>query len=491
MRFRTALYGFVLLAGGVALSFSEANVQSTQVGNNPRGLAVGDVDADGQSELVVANFGAPSFIGQDLPASQLGSLQVFSRSGSSLALKAESSVGAGPRGVAVLPDGHIVVSLYGENLLKTFFCKSGHLTETQSIPVAARPVGLAAGNGVVAVASYGEPKVSIFGLGPNDLLGEKVELTTLPGTTAVAIGRMFGRSLPEVVVACLASDKVLVLSSDTSALSGYRIEKTLSLPQGTGPADLRLEDVDGDGTLDIIAVLFGGKSVAVFQQKVAGSFESPVITKLAGASPNGLTVVSQGKGLSPLVAVAERDSDLVEMFVWESGRLEPVATLPLEATPTAMGPVEIACLSNVGASPLWVVTHMRSGTLRMIAQGSITTLRTASPVETPTERVTPTPEPQKQPLSDQTTLLFPNPLRGKGQVTIQYTVDEALPVEVRIFDLMGRLVWNQTVPAGMLGTNQLVWDARNSASVPVASGAYVCRIASGSRVVTKKVFIIR
>ncbi len=489
MRFRKTLWFLVLSLSVVALSLAVTSWQSVPSGSNPRGIAVGDVDKDGVADLVVANFGAPSFIGQDMKDAKPGTLQVFTASGSSLALKAETEVGIGPRGVAVMPNGSVVVSLYGEDLLKVYRYKSGKLTLTQSVATSVRPVGLAVGNGVVAVASYGDSKVCLFPMDNDDKLGARVDVATLPGTTAVAIGALSSKALPDVAVACLSSDKILILSAEGGEVAGYKVATTLSLPQGQGPADLRLEDIDGDGLTDIAAVLFGGKGVAVFPGRSGGEFGDPVITKLAGACPNGLSVVRQ-EGAPPLVAVAERDSDLIETFVWKDGRLELSESLPLEATPSPMGPVEVVGYAPAGKGSYWVASHMRSGTLR-VAQRAVPVAASSALVSS--ARVVSTPVAGFAPLSDQTLLVYPNPYRGKGKITIQFSLDALRTVDIRVFDLVGRQVWSTTVMEGSLslGENRLTWDALGASKAPLASGAYVCRVASGGQVATKKVFIVR
>jgi hypothetical protein len=296
--------------------------------------------------------------------------------------------------------------------------------------------------------------------------------------------------------------------ASSSGIGSYSIVKTLNLPQGSGPADLRLEDVDGDGRMDLVAVLFSGKSIAVFRQDASGDFGEPVITKLTGVSPNGLTVLKQGSG-TPLVAVAERDSDLVELFAWDSGLLALKASFAVDPTPAGMGPVEVAFLrARSGGKTMLAVSHMRSGTIRLVGSDQMahvasaevavtptqTTTPVVSPTETPSPRNTATPETSEAlPLSDQTTLAYPNPYRGNGVLTIQFTLDETASVDVRIFDLMGRPVWSSVLPAGsaQMGLNRLTWDGHSSSKVPLATGVYVCHIVSGKHVASKKVFIVR
>ena len=46
------------------------SVTTLEAGMSPRGLAAGDVFGNGTLDLLVANFGSPTFIGQSTPASR-------------------------------------------------------------------------------------------------------------------------------------------------------------------------------------------------------------------------------------------------------------------------------------------------------------------------------------------------------------------------------------------------------------------------------------
>jgi len=75
-------------------------------------------------------------------------------------------------------------------------------------------------------------------------------------------------------------------------------------------------------------------------------------------------------------------------------------------------------------------------------------------------------------------------------VNLRFTLDEAATVDIQIFSLTGRMVW-ETKLWGNAGRNETVWPAVNLKNAAVASGAYVCRISDGKHSVTRKIFIAR
>jgi len=145
------------------------------------------------------------------------------------------------------------------------------------------------------------------------------------------------------------------------------------------------------------------------------------------------------------------------------------------------------------AAILLISELLRPDLIALIVMVILGLVGTVSPTETPSPRSMETPVTSVgAPLSDKTTLAYPNPFRGDGNVTIQFTLDDSAAVDVKIFDLMGRPVWSGGLPAGsgQIGLNKLMWDGRNASKVPVATGAYVCRITSGRHAVTKKIFVV-
>jgi hypothetical protein len=73
---------------------------------------------------------------------------------------------------------------------------------------------------------------------------------------------------------------------------------------------------------------------------------------------------------------------------------------------------------------------------------------------------------------------FPNPFNS--DTFIRYGIPQASEVRLEIFDVLGRSVRVlHSGPAGE-GWHEELWDSRDSKGIPVASGAYIVRLAADS-----------
>jgi hypothetical protein len=85
----------------------------------------------------------------------------------------------------------------------------------------------------------------------------------------------------------------------------------------------------------------------------------------------------------------------------------------------------------------------------------------------------------------------PNPFNPT--TTIEYEIDAAAAVELRIYDAAGRLV--RVLLAGerivTAGAHRALWDGRDDAGRTVSSGLYVVQLASGGRTATRKMLLLR
>jgi hypothetical protein len=84
--------------------------------------------------------------------------------------------------------------------------------------------------------------------------------------------------------------------------------------------------------------------------------------------------------------------------------------------------------------------------------------------------------------------VHPNPFSGETQ--IQFALDEADHVSIRVYDAAGRLI--TTVYSGWAdgGLNQIAWNRRDAKGLRVSSGIYFCRLMSGNNSVTRKLIAI-
>lgn len=77
------------------------------------------------------------------------------------------------------------------------------------------------------------------------------------------------------------------------------------------------------------------------------------------------------------------------------------------------------------------------------------------------------------------------------QTRIRFTLFDAAPVRLDVYDVRGRLVRSLVAGTRAAGTYTEAWDGADRGGAPVPSGMYLCRLQVGPDVVTRKVSIVR
>ncbi|HDT15146.1 MAG TPA: T9SS type A sorting domain-containing protein [Firmicutes bacterium] len=367
---RIAAAAVLLAFSGMIFANTLSDISFYDAGKYPRGITLGDFSGNGLNEILVANFGEPTLIGQNNENTPNSSLSLFSYSGEGFLMTLKEA-GSSPRGLAsgdIDGDGEtdFVVTNYDDGTVMIFM---GGDSAPEVIETGRHPVGAAIGyvdnNGIkkkdIAVAVYSDSKVLILTRNAKGIY-TRTE-TAVPGNpTDVAIGEINGERI--VVSANYTAGNVSIIKK-----TGPGIEKITDVRTGGGTCKVEIADVTGDGINNIIASNFHDNTITVIEY-MNGEVKSTETYELAGSRPNGMAVGDvNGDGLLDVVA-ANRDSDSIDILIQKNGKLELVKSYTAaDDEDKTYGPVEVAIGDVTGNGLADIVfTHMRSHSIGVIVQ---------------------------------------------------------------------------------------------------------------------------
>jgi hypothetical protein len=92
-------------------------------------------------------------------------------------------------------------------------------------------------------------------------------------------------------------------------------------------------------------------------------------------------------------------------------------------------------------------------------------------------------------------LSYPNPFRphqANEALHIVFEIFQTMPVQAAVYDLAGREVVRLSDGESLKpGRHLLQWSGTDANNVPVAAGAYFCRLQAGSQVHTAQILLLR
>ena len=83
----------------------------------------------------------------------------------------------------------------------------------------------------------------------------------------------------------------------------------------------------------------------------------------------------------------------------------------------------------------------------------------------------------------------PNPFNPN--TVISFELSQPMPVELAVFDLLGKRVRTLIAASTSAGTHHSIWDGRDESGLVSPSGVYFVRLRAGDRVKSQKISLVR
>ena len=250
-------------------------------GTDPQIAAIGDLDGDGKTDIALVNFSS-STLSVFRNTSTSGALGA-----SSFATKVDFATGTGPRGLDI-------GDLDGDGKLD------------------------------IAVANDQANTVSVFhntGSSGTISFASKVDFTSGNAPKNVAIDDLDGDGKPDIAIASNNSGSISILrnTSTSGSLTSSSFASKVDFSTGSGPNDVAVGDIDGDGKPDIVAVNSGASNVSIFRNiATSGSITtSSFATKVdftTGTDPTAAIIGDLDANGKPELIVSNSTSNTVSVF---------------------------------------------------------------------------------------------------------------------------------------------------------------------------------
>jgi FG-GAP-like repeat/FG-GAP repeat/Abnormal spindle-like microcephaly-assoc'd, ASPM-SPD-2-Hydin len=364
------MLGAPLASAQAAPTFQFAAKTDFATGAKPQAVAVGDLNGDGKSDLVVANTEANTVS------------VLLGKGDGTFAAKVDYPTGTAPTAVAIAdvngdkkPD--LIVANSATGTVSVLLGKGDGTFEPKAdYPTGAKPQSVAVGdlNGDgkldLAVANTEANTVSVL-LGKGDGTFEpSVEYSTGTAPTSVAIGDFNGDKKLDLVTANSTANTVSVLLGKGDGT----FEPKVDYPTATGPTSVAVGDLNGDGKSDLAVANNGSSSVSVLLGKGDGTFASKADYP-TGTAPTSVAIGDLNADKKLDLVTANSTANTISVLL---GKGDGTFAVKQDlATGTKPQAVAVGDLNGDGKPDL-VSANSEASTVSVLLNTSVPTLETSA-----------------------------------------------------------------------------------------------------------------
>ena len=367
-----------LSTSGIITSASFAARVNFATGVQPYSVAIGDIDGDGKLDIAVANM-VSNTVSLYRNTSAIGCI-----TSASFAAKVDFATGVNPISVAIADldrDGRSdVVSANFYSNTVSVFRNTGSVGAINTATLAAKvdlttgnhPYSVAVGDidgdskADLAVTNQGSNTVSVFrntstsGTINSGSFAAKVDFATGLNPYSVAIGDIDGDGKADLAVVNNGANTVSVLRN-TSTSGSVSMSSKIDFATGTSPYNVAIGDINGDSKADIVVANASSSDVSVLRNTAtSGTITSAsMATKVdfhTCGSPRAVAIGDLDGDGKPDVAVASLTSNMVCMM-----RNNPLA--PISGTTSLCGGGSTSTLSDAAISGSWCSSNTSVATV--------------------------------------------------------------------------------------------------------------------------------